>query len=132
MTTSTTTSTSSSTSSESPAPAPAATRRIPLPLTISAWAVPIMVLAQFALVAIVPVVIALVTGLGRVRDRAVRLAASLLAVAFAIPLTVWLVRPDGAPSLSKDIHPAFVALIVAASAALLLTLRRARRLPTAG
>ncbi|MFJ6572010.1 hypothetical protein ACIQNU_31870 [Streptomyces sp. NPDC091292] len=102
-------------------------RRIPLSLTLSAWAAPVLVLVQFSLVAAVPVAIALVTGLGRARDRAVRLAAGLLAVTFAAPLTIWLVRPDGAPSLSKDMHPAFLALFVAASAVLLTTLHGARR-----
>ncbi|MFF7245848.1 hypothetical protein ACFZBU_18300 [Embleya sp. NPDC008237] len=112
------------------ATSPAGTgRRMPRAVTISAWAVPVMVLAQFALIAVVPVVIALVGALTRVRDRAVRLASVLVAVAFAIPLTVWLVRPDGAQSLSKDIHPGFVALIVAASVALVLTIHRARRRP---
>ncbi|WP_424642409.1 hypothetical protein [Embleya sp. AB8] len=96
-------------------------------MTISAWAVPVMVLAQFALLAVVPVAIALYGALTRVHDRTIRATAALVAVAFAIPLTVWLVRPDGAQSLSKDIHPAFVALIVAASAALLFTIHRPRR-----
>ncbi|MGP4052458.1 hypothetical protein [Streptomyces sp. 2A115] len=104
-----------------------ASRRTPLSVTVSAWAVPIMVLGQFALLAIVPVAIALAGGLVRAGDRAVRRAVTLLAVTFAIPLVVWLVRPDGAQSLSKDIHPVFVGLIVAASAALILTIRRARR-----
>ncbi|MFI2209753.1 hypothetical protein [Streptomyces sp. NPDC020141] len=74
-----------------------------------------------------PVVIALVTALTRVRDRAVRGAALFLALSFAAPLLVWLTRPDGAPSLSQDIHPAFVGLILAASAALVLAGARARR-----
>ncbi|WP_331770146.1 hypothetical protein [Embleya sp. NBC_00888] len=104
-----------------------AARRIPRAVTVSAWAVPVMVLGQFALLAGVPVVVALVGALTRVRDRAVRAGAVLVTVAFAIPLTVWLARPDGAQSLSKDIHPAFVGLIVAASAALIFTLYRARR-----
>ncbi|MFE2873179.1 hypothetical protein [Embleya sp. NPDC059259] len=109
------------------APPAGTDRRMPRAVTISAWAVPVMVLAQFALLAVVPVTIALVVALRRVRDRAVRRAAALVAVAFAIPLTVWLVRPDGAQSLSKDIHPAFVGLIVAASAVLVLTVHRASR-----
>ncbi|GHC83748.1 hypothetical protein [Streptomyces flavofungini] len=102
-------------------------RRIPRAVTISAWAVPLMVLGQFALISGVPVVIALIGAFTRVRDRAVRGAATLLAVSFTVPLAIWLVRPDGAQSLSKDIHPAFVGLIVAAGAALILALRRARR-----
>ncbi|MEV0262568.1 hypothetical protein AB0I49_14625 [Streptomyces sp. NPDC050617] len=101
------------------------TPRVPRALTISAWAVPIMVVGQFALLASVPVVIALVAAFARVRDRAVRGAAGLVAAAFAIPLMVWLVRPDGAQSLSKDIHPGFVALIVGASSALIFTVHRA-------
>ncbi len=101
--------------------------RAPRALTISAWAVPVMVLGQFALLAAIPVAVALIAALTRVRDRAVRGTAGLLAAAFAIPLVVWLVRPDGAQSLSKDIHPGFVALIVAASAALILALHRAAR-----
>ncbi|GLK15006.1 hypothetical protein GCM10017600_84190 [Streptosporangium carneum] len=86
-----------------------------------------MVVGQFALLAIVPVVIALVGALRHARDQTVRRAATLLAVTYAIPLVVWLTRPAGAPSLSKDIHPAFVGLIVAASAALIVTIHRARR-----
>ncbi|MFD9882788.1 hypothetical protein ACFWZT_15200 [Streptomyces alboflavus] len=121
------TTTPTSTASTTPTAAPAATgHRIPRAVTISAWAVPIMVLGQFALISGVPVVIALVGAFTRVRDRAVRAAAALLALSFAIPLTIWLVRPDGAQSLSKDIHPGFVGLIVMAGAALLLALRRAR------
>lgn len=102
-------------------------RRVPPSVTVSAWAVPVMVVGQFALVAGVPVLIALVGALRRVPDLAVRRAATLVAVTFAVPLTVWLTRPDGAPSLSKDTHPGFLALIVAASAVLLVTLHRARR-----
>ncbi|MFF0260059.1 hypothetical protein ACFYR2_14670 [Streptomyces microflavus] len=102
-------------------------RRVPPSVTVSAWAVPVMVVGQFALVAGVPVLIALVGALRRVPDLAVCRAATLVAVTFAVPLTVWLARPDGAPSLSKDMHPGFLALIVAASAALLVTLHRARR-----
>ncbi|QIB49437.1 hypothetical protein G3H79_39370 [Streptomyces aureoverticillatus] len=96
-------------------------------MTISAWAVPLMVLGQFALISIVPVTIALVGALRQVQDRTVRWAAALLAVSFATPLTIWLTRPDGAQSLSKDIHPAFVGVIVAASGALILAIHRARR-----
>ncbi|MER0422945.1 hypothetical protein ACFV2I_03425 [Streptomyces microflavus] len=102
-------------------------RRVPPSVTASAWAVPVMVVGQFALVAGVPVLIALVGTLRRVPDPAVRRAATLVAVTFAVPLTAWLARPDGAPSLSKDMHPGFLALIVAASAVLLMTLHRARR-----
>ncbi|OKI06243.1 hypothetical protein A6A06_37735 [Streptomyces sp. CB02923] len=107
---------------------PRAPRHAPLSVTIASWAVPFMVVAQYALIAGVPVAIALVGALRHVRDRAVRLAAVLVAVSYAVPLAVWLIRPDGAQSLSKDMHPGFAGLIVAASALLLATLYRARRL----
>ncbi|MEV0202637.1 hypothetical protein [Nonomuraea sp. NPDC050691] len=102
-------------------------RRTPPAVTVSSWAVPVMVIGQFALVAAVPVVIALVGALRQDGDRAVRRAAALLTVTYAIPLVIWLTRSDGAPSLSKDMHPAFAGLIVAASAALILTIHLARR-----
>ncbi|GGZ70601.1 hypothetical protein [Streptomyces subrutilus] len=106
-----------------------ADRPVPRAVAVSAWAVPVMVLARFALLAVVPVAVALVGALTRVRDRAVRGSAALVAVAvaFAVPLVVWPARPDGAPSLSEDIHPGFVGLIVLASCALVLTVHRARR-----
>ncbi|WP_157250255.1 hypothetical protein [Nonomuraea typhae] len=108
--------------------APAPTRRpAPLAVTVSAWAVPVMVVGQFALLSGIPVTIALAGALLRVRDRMVRRAAALVAVSYLIPLVIWLTRPDGAPSLSKDMHPGFAGLMVAASAALIVALFRARR-----
>ncbi|WAZ19165.1 hypothetical protein STRCI_000199 [Streptomyces cinnabarinus] len=98
-------------------------RRVPLAVTISAWAAPVMVVGQFALLAAVPIVIALL----RARDRAVRRAAGLVAAVYAIPLVIWLTRPDGAPSLSKDLHPVFLGLIPAASAVLIVAVHRAGR-----
>ncbi|MFJ4573660.1 hypothetical protein ACIP4W_19920 [Streptomyces sp. NPDC088846] len=102
-------------------------RRVPRPVAVSSWAVPVMVVGQFALIAVVPVVIALVGALRQVGDRAVRGAAVLLAVTYTVPLVVWVTRTDGAQSLSKDMHPAFTGLITAASAALIATILRARR-----
>ncbi|MFI0264153.1 hypothetical protein ACH4OW_34710 [Streptomyces sp. NPDC017056] len=104
-------------------------RRVPLPVTVAAWTAPVLVVGQFALIAVLPVAIASAGALRHVRDRAVRRAAALLAVSYAVPLAIWLTRPDGAQSLSKDMHPAFTGLIVVASAVLLVTLRRAHRRP---
>jgi hypothetical protein len=86
-----------------------------------------MVVGQFALIAVVPVVVALLAATLRVQDRAVRFGAGLVAAVYAIPLVIWLVRPDGAPSLSKDMHPVFLGLIPAASAVLILAVHRAGR-----
>nr|PPQ62392.1 hypothetical protein C5F59_18315 [Streptomyces sp. QL37] len=102
-------------------------RRTPLAVTVSAWVAPLLVLTGFAFVAFVPVLIALTGALARARDGVVKAAATALAVSYAIPFAIWQARPDGAPSLSKDIHPGFIGLIVAASAALLITIHGVRR-----
>jgi hypothetical protein len=120
-------------STTSPTPvAPTAARpkrRTPLYAHIAAWSVPVLVLGQFALVAVLPVALLVVASIADARVRALRWYTGLLGVLYATPLVIWIVRPDGAQSLSKDIHPVFVALIVAASALLLVkiyTRRRAR------
>ncbi|MEN3615990.1 hypothetical protein AAH979_41755 [Plantactinospora sp. ZYX-F-223] len=102
-------------------------RRTPLAVTVSVWAAPLLVLAGFAFVAFVPVLIALIGALAWARDTTVRAGAAVLAVVYAVPFVIWQVRPHGAPSLSKDIHPGFVGLIVAASAALLFAVHGVRR-----
>ncbi|WP_172383304.1 hypothetical protein [Streptomyces sp. MNP-20] len=103
------------------------TRRVPRSVTVSAWAVPVMVIGQFALLSGLPVAVALVGAVRRVREPAARWAATVLAVTYLVPLVVWLTRPGAAESLSKDMHPVFAALMVTASAALIATLSRARR-----
>ena len=99
------------------------TPRTPRSVLLSAWAVPVLVLGQFSMLAIVPVTLALVATLRHPSQRTLRPYSAALAVSYATPLAIWIVRPDGAPSLSKDMHPAFVVLIVAAAAALLVKLR---------
>ncbi|RBM06834.1 hypothetical protein [Streptomyces sp. PT12] len=102
-------------------------RRTPLVVTVPAWIAPLLVLTGFAFIAFVPVLITLVGALTRARDTVVKAAATILALVYAIPFVIWQTRPDGAPSLSKDIHPGFVALIVTAAAFLLLAIHRVQR-----
>jgi len=102
-------------------------RRTPLYIHISAWAIPVMVVGQFAMLAIVPVAVVLIGTLVDARVRPLRWWAGLLAVAYATPIAVWILRPDGAPSLSKDIHPVFVGAIVVVSIVLLLKIYTRRR-----
>ncbi|MFJ4767656.1 hypothetical protein ACIP88_00885 [Streptomyces uncialis] len=102
-------------------------RTVPLPVTIASWAVPVMIVGRFSLIAAVPVVIAVFGALRHVPDRTVRWAVTLLAGTYAVPLVVWLTRPDGARSLSEDMHPLSAGLIVAASAAVIVALHRTRR-----
>ncbi len=96
-------------------------------MAVSAWAVPITVSGQFALLAVLPVALVLYGALRDTRTQALRWPAGLLAAVYANPLAIWLLRPDGARSLSKDIHPVFIALIVTASAVVLLELWTSRR-----
>lgn len=98
------------------------TRRIPLRLQISAWAAPLLVVGDFALLAVVPVALVLYGALRDSRVRFLRWPAALLAAVYATPLIIWLSNPDRPESLSKDIDPVFVVLIAAASAVELLTL----------
>lgn len=105
-----------------PAPAPAAARPVPHSVLISAWAVPVMIVGGFAMLAIVPVTVAVVGILRTARLRALRWWAAALAVAYATPLALWAIGPDRAPSLTKDMHPAFAAIIVAVSVGLIAVL----------
>ncbi|TFD93452.1 hypothetical protein E3T61_05020 [Cryobacterium lactosi] len=94
---------------------------------ISAWAIPVLVIGQFSMLAIIPVALVLVGTLRDTRLRALRWWGGLLAASYVAPLAIWLLRPDGAQSLSKDMHPAFAALIVAVAAVVLVKLYRPRR-----
>lgn len=86
---------------------------------ISAWAIPVLVLGQFAFLAVVPVAIALISALRDARSKALRWWVGALTLTYTAPFVIWIVRPDRAQSLSKDISPFFVGLIVVASLALL-------------
>ena len=113
---------------DSSAPVAARTPRgTPLYLHISAWAVPILVVGQFSMLAIVPVAIAVIGTLVDARIRPLRWWAGLLGAVYATPLAIWLLRPDGAQSLSKDMHPVFVGLIVAVSVVFLLKIYTRRK-----
>jgi hypothetical protein len=101
-------------------PAPAAPRSV----LVAAWAVPIMIVGGFAMLAIVPVTVVVVGLLRDARLRALRWWGAALALAYATPLALWAIGPDRAPSLTKDMHPVLAALIVAVSAGLLAVLHR--------
>jgi hypothetical protein len=87
---------------------------------ISAWAVPVLVLGQFAMMAIFPVAV-MVRGTLRDPDlRPLRGWAVAVAAAYATPLVRWAVGPDRARSLSKDMDPVFAKAIVATAAAFIV------------
>lgn len=99
--------------------APAHPRRF----LISLWSIPVLVIGQFAMLAIIPIVIVLIGVLRDARLRAVRGWTIALGATYLTPLVIWLVRPDGAKSLSRDMHPIFVVLIAVVAAIVLLRMR---------
>ncbi|VVJ22371.1 Uncharacterised protein [Amycolatopsis camponoti] len=78
---------------------------------VAAWAFPIFVLGQFALIAGIPVAIVVARTL---RSRAARWWSGLMAAAYVVPLAVWLLGPSTAPSLSKSLSPWATGVITAA------------------
>ncbi|MGA6167273.1 hypothetical protein [Amycolatopsis magusensis] len=103
------------------------TRPGSLPVIISAWAVPVLVLGQFAMVAVVPVLIVLI---GTFRNRGLRPLrwwAAALGAAYATPLALWAIGPDRAPSLSKDMHPVLTGVVAATALAVAVAYHLLRR-----
>ena len=88
-----------------------------LPVIISAWSVPVLIIGQFAMVALVPVTVILIAVLRNAKLRALRGWAIALAAAYLTALVFWVAGPDRAPSLSKDLHPVVAAVIIAAALA---------------
>jgi len=91
---------------------------------ISAAAVPVLILGQFAMLAIVPVAIAVIAG---ARMKGVRLFTWMLGALYATPLIIWALRENPARSLSRDIDPIFAALIIAGAIAVLIAIVRSNR-----
>lgn len=100
-----------------PAPQP---RRAPRSVIVSTWAIPIMVVGQFAFLAFIPAAIMLNGTFRDPRSRDLRGWVSALGIVYAVPFLMWVLNPGRAESLSKDIAPVFVGLIVAAAALVLL------------
>jgi len=91
---------------------------------VAAWAVPVMVAGQFALLAGVPIAVVLI---GSLRRRTHRWWAAGLAAVYAAALTMWLAGPSGAPSLSKYLSPVATAVFTAAGAAVAVAVSRRAR-----
>lgn len=102
------------------------TRRAPLYVIISAWAIPVLVLGQFALLAVVPLALMLIGVLRDPRIRPLRWWAGLVAAAYLTPLAIWALRADRATSLSTDMSPIFAAIIVVAAVVVIVKLHTNR------
>jgi hypothetical protein len=87
------------------APAPAvisgSARPYPRSFLISAWSVPVLVAGQFALLAIVPVLLILFRALRDPRLRDLRSSVITLGAAYATPLAIWAIRPNRARASPK-------------------------------
>jgi hypothetical protein len=95
--------------------------RIPMSVLVAAWAVPVLVAGQFALLAGVPIAVVLI------RARALRWWAAGLTGGYAVALMLWLTGPSSAPSLSKYLSPAATALFTAAGLAVAVAATVSRR-----
>lgn len=102
-------------------------RRFPRSVIVSAWAVPVMIIGQFAMLAVVPVALVLIGTLRDARLEALRLGAIALTAAYATPLALWAIGPERARSLSKDMHPVFAAIIVTVGVAFAVSFHVLRR-----
>jgi len=98
-----------------------------LPVIISAWSVPVLIVGQFAMVAVIPVTVVLVAVERNAGLRPLRWFARALAASYLAGLILWAAGPDRAPSLSKDLHPAVAAVIVAAAVATAVAYHVSRR-----
>lgn len=94
---------------------------------VSAYAATIFVAGQFAKVAIIPVVLVLVATVFGPYVRRLGWAAGALVGAYAIPFALYLLNPDRAQSLSKDMHPGWVVVIVAVGLVYIVAYHAIRR-----
>ncbi|MGK3201466.1 hypothetical protein [Amycolatopsis sp. MEPSY49] len=95
---------------------------------VAAWAFPVMVLGQFALLAGIPVAIVLAR---TARSPVARRWSALMTTAYVVPLAGWLLGPGTAPSLSKSLSPVATGVVAAAGAVAAAGLHVARRRATA-
>lgn len=102
-------------------------RGVPLTVIIAAWAVPVMIIGQFAWLATVPVVLVLAGTFWDRRLKPLRWPAIGLAVAYAVPYVIWKTRSDPAPSLSKDIDPILAGLVVVVALVVIVVFYLTRR-----
>lgn len=102
-------------------------RRFPRSVIVSAWAVPVMIIGQFAMLAVVPVALVLIGTLRDARLKTLRWGAMALTAVYATPLALWAIGPERAQSLSKDMRPVFAAIIVAVGVAFAVAYHVLRR-----
>ncbi|MEU7791689.1 hypothetical protein [Amycolatopsis sp. NPDC049159] len=111
------------TTTADPAVTPA--RRTSIAVLVAAWAVPVMVLGQFAFLAVIPIAVVLVGAL-RAKN-SLRWWAFGLTAGYAALVAAWLLGPSSAPSLSKFLSPVATGIFAAAGAAVAIAALVSRR-----
>ncbi|GLY29878.1 hypothetical protein [Kineosporia sp. NBRC 101731] len=106
---------------------PSTPKPTPRAVIISAWAVPVMVAGQFAMLAIIPLGIAAAGILRNRQLRGLRGWVAALSAAYAAGLLLWAIGPDRETSLSKELHPAHMVVITALGVALAVAYHLGRR-----
>lgn len=104
----------------------------PRTVAVSAGAVAVMIPGQFAMLAIVPVLLVLIGTFRNPRLHTLRWWSTLLAALYGTSLALWAIGPDRAQSLSKDLNPVLAGLITAAALAVLVRHFVIRRSATPG
>lgn len=106
-------------------------RPVPKTPAIAALVSVVMVAGGFAMIAVVPVFLTLISTLWSARSRPLRWWAAALTALYTSGLLIHLLRPDPAPSLTKDLHPVHAVVIVVAALAVVVRyafqVRAARR-----
>ena len=102
-------------------------RKTSLAVLIAAWAVPVFVAGQFALLSGIPIIVMLVGTLREPRLRAVRWWTAAVTAVYAGSLAFWLLGPSDAPSLSKFLSPVATGVFTAIGVATAVAHHIARR-----
>ncbi|UOZ03790.1 hypothetical protein [Amycolatopsis sp. WQ 127309] len=105
----------------------ATARKTSLAVLVAAWAVPVFVAGQFALLAGIPIIVVLIGTLREPRLRAVRWPTAALTAVYAGSLAFWLLGPSDAPSLSKFLSPVATGVFTAVGVATAIAHHVARR-----
>lgn len=92
-------------------PAGGGSKLVPRIAVISACVGSVLVVTGFGKIAIVPIALTLIATIATPGIRRIWWAAAAFAVVYSVPFIQYAVDPNRAPSLSKDMHPAWWVII---------------------
>lgn len=108
--------------------------RLPRHVLVTAWLAPVMVATGFALLSLIPVLVALAGTLRHQRLRPLRWWSAAAVAGYLPALAMWAIGPDRAESLTKEMSLPMTLFViaVAAAAAVRLTVFWIRHAKTTG